>query len=164
MKNNGLIVTLIILLSIIVFFLVTFLVVYLKGGVNFMNFGSNSTNVIFDDTFNMENIQNIKINQDVGDIIFKETTNDYIQVVLYGDNNDTANVQVIDDRLDINYVIRKKISFFNFGVTKKDIIVYIPKSYSNMITIKNSYGNSEIIDLENATVNIEANCRKCKFR
>lgn len=164
MKNNGLIVALIILLSIIVFFLVMFLVIYLRGGINFMNFGSNSTDIIFDETFSMENIQDININQDAGDIIFKETTNDYIQVVLYGNSKDIANVKATDNRLDINYTVQKHFTFFSFGANKKDIIVYIPQRYSNNITIKNSYGDCKIPDLENPSVNIESDCRKCKSR
>lgn len=163
MKSNGLIVALVILLSIIVFFLVMFLVVYLKGGATFMNFGSSKNDVIFDETFSMENIQSIDIKQDAGDIIFKETTNDYVQVVLYGDSKDVVNVNVVGNKLSINYTVRKNFALLNFGTVKKNIVVYIPSIYSNQINIKNRYGNTEIPDLENVAVNIEADCRKCKY-
>lgn len=163
MKSNGLIVALVILLSIIVFFLVMFLVVYLKGGATFMNFGSSKNDVIFDETFSMENIQSIDIEQDAGDIIFKETTNDNIQVVLYGDGRDTVNVNVVGNKLSINYTVRKNFALLNFGTVKKDVVVYIPSIYSSQINIRNRYGNTEIPDLENVVVNIEADCRKCKY-
>ena len=63
MKNKGLIITLIILLSIIIFFLVMFLVTYLRGETNFINglfsFSSKSTNVIFDEQFELKDVENI---------------------------------------------------------------------------------------------------------
>ena len=90
MKNKGIIVTLIILLSIIIFFLVMFLVMCLKGGFNFkngiFNMGSKSTKIIYDKKFELQDIKNIDIKQDAGDIIVKESTEDYINVVLYGEN------------------------------------------------------------------------------
>ena len=85
MKNKGLIITLIILLSIIIFFLVMFLVMYLKGGMSFKNgifsIGSKSTNIIYDKQFELEDIKDIDIKQDAGDIIIKESENDSIKVV-----------------------------------------------------------------------------------
>lgn len=160
MKNKGVIIALLILLSIIVFFLVMFLVVYLSGGINFrngiINIGSKSRNIIFDKTFEMKNIKNIEIIQDAGDITFKETSNDYIQVVVYGKNENDVNVNLNDDKLDIDYKNKGQFVFFGIGVQKNDIIVYIPSTYSNEIKIKNDYGNCEISDLENATINIDS--------
>ena len=90
MKNKGLIITLIILLSIIIFFLVMLLVMYLKGGMSFKNgifsIGSKSTNIIYDKQFELEDIKDIDIKQDAGDIIIKESENDSVKVVLYGEN------------------------------------------------------------------------------
>lgn len=156
MKNKGIIITLIILLSITVFFLIIFLVSYLKGGIRFTNsFAFKSSKVILDEQFDLKEIKNIEIKQQAGDIIFKETTNDYIQVVIYGENENDAQVGLKDGQLEIEYNYKNNFVFFNFGGTKNDIIVYIPSSYSNEIKIKNDYGKCEMIDLENAEVNIE---------
>ncbi len=159
MKNKGLIITLIILLSIIIFFLVLFLVTCLRGEKNFIStlisFGSKSTKVIFDEQFELKDIQNIKIKQDAGDVIFKETEDDYIQVVIYGENENDAQVDLSSGKLNIDYSNKKSLQFFNFGVRRNDIIVYIPSNYSNEIEIKNNYGKCEMIDLENAIVNID---------
>lgn len=161
MKNKGLIITLIILLSIIIFFLVMFLVMYLKGGMSFKNgifsIGSKSTNIIYDKQFELEDIKDIDIKQDAGDIIIKESENDSVKVVLYGENEGDAQVELNNGKLTIdNTHNRRSFVFFNFGVTKNDIIIYVPSNYSNDIKIKNDYGECEITDLENATVNI--NC------
>lgn len=156
MKNKGLIITLIIILSIIVFFLSVFLVMCLRGKINFrngfINFGYKSTNVIFDEQFELESIKNIEIKQDAGDVTFKKTTNNYVQVMLYGDKKEDAQVQFNDGNLNIDNTHRKR-SFF--GGTKNDIVIYIPTNYSNEIKIKNDYGKCEIIDLENAIINID---------
>ncbi|MCI8700374.1 MAG: DUF4097 domain-containing protein [Clostridia bacterium] len=160
MKNKGLIITLIILLSIIIFFLVMFLVSCLRNKTNFISglisFGSKSTNVIFDEQFELKDIKNIEIKQDAGDIIFKETANDYIQVVIYGKNEKDAQVDLSDGKLNIDCTHKENFQFFNFGGMKTDIIVYIPSNYSNEIKIENDYGKCEMIDLENAIVNIKS--------
>ncbi|MCI8654663.1 MAG: DUF4097 domain-containing protein [Clostridia bacterium] len=156
MKNKGLIIALIILLSIAIFFLVMFLVKYLSGGMDFTtSFGSKSTKVIFDEQFKIEDVKNIDINQDAGDIIFKETDEDYIKVVIYGKNEKDAQVDLNGEKLNIDYINKRNFAFFNFGEIKNDIIVYIPSNYSKEIKIKNNYGKCEIIDLEGATVNVD---------
>lgn len=160
MKNKGLIITLIIILSIIIFLLVIFLVSYLKGEISFknriFNIGSKSTNIIYDRQFELEDIKEIDIKQDAGDILVKETTEDYIKVVLYGENEGDAQVELNNGKLTIdNTHNRRSFVFFNFGVTKNDIIIYVPYNYSNDIKIKNDYGECELTDLENATVNID---------
>lgn len=156
MKNKGLIITLIVIFSIIVILLAAFLTMCLRGKINFgngfINFGYKSTNVIFDEQFLLEDIKNIDIKQDAGDIIFKETTNNYVQVVLYGDNKEDAQVEFNSGNLNIDNTHKKRILF---GGSKNDIIIYIPTNYSNEIKIKNDYGKCEIIDLENAIVNID---------
>lgn len=156
MKNNGLIITAIILLSIVVFLLVMFLVMCLTGRISFrgimFGIGSKSTNVIYDNQFKLEDIKNIEIREDAGDIIIKEASDDYIKVVLYGDDSNDAKVDLNNGKLDIdNTHKRTRI----FGGRKNEIIIYMPSSYSNEIKVKNDYGNCEITDLENATVDIE---------
>lgn len=156
MKNKGLIITLIILLSIIIFFLVMFLVTYLRGGISFKNiFESRSTNVIFEGQFNLKDINNIEIEQEAGDIIFRKSENDYVQVILYGKDEDDARIDLNGGKLNIDYTQKNRFQFFNFGTIKNDIIIYIPSNYSNEIKIKNNYGKCEMIDLENAIVNID---------
>ena len=158
MKNKALIITLIILLSIIIIFLAMFLYIGLKGGFNFKNifvgFIPKSTNVIYDKQFDLDSIRNIEINQDAGDVLIKQATNNGVQVVCYGEDINDVQVDLNDGILNIEYSHKNKITFFNFRDTKNDIIVYLPSDYSHEINITNDYGKCEIIDLENATVNI----------
>ena len=128
---------------------------FFKNGI--FSIGSKSTNIIYDKQFELEDIKDIDIKQDAGDIIIKESENDSVKVVLYGENEGDAQVELNNGKLTIdNTHNRRSFVFFNFGVTKNDIIIYVPSNYSNDIKIKNDYGECEITDLENATVNI--NC------
>lgn len=164
MKNKGLIIATIIFLSIVVFFLVMFLVEYLRGGRSFRGImsgmSSKSKNIIYENQFNLEDIKNIKIKEDAGDIIIKEASNEYIQVVLYGDNKEDAKVNLDNGNLNVDNTHKRKGIF---GGTKNDIIIYIPSSYSNEIKVKNGYGNCEITDLENATINLDCDAGDVKI-
>ena len=160
MKNKALIIILIILISIIICSLISFLVTGLKGGNNFrsgfIKIGTRkSNNIVYDNKFELADIKNIEIKQDAGDIILKETTNDYIQVILYGEDENDVKVDFDKEKLSIDYTHKTNFNFFNFGTIKNDIIIYIPSNYSNNIKIENDYGNCEITDLKNATINID---------
>lgn len=161
MKSKGLIITLIILLSIIIFLLIMFLVAYLRGGTNLkngiFNFSSKSTNVVFDKEFEIASIQNINVKQDAGDIIIKENTEGKMKVVAYGEDVNDIEVDTSDGNLNIDYT-HKSVRFFSFGNRKNDIIIYVPSLYADEIKIKNDYGNVEITNLENATVDIDSDC------
>ncbi len=168
MKNKKIIVALIILLSIIIFFLVMFLVMCLTGRINYTNgilfFGTKkSNNIIFDKTYSIEDINNINIRQDSGDVIFKETLEDNIKVVVYGENESDVDVNLNQNNLSINNMNNKKFTFFSFGIMAKDIVVYVPSTYNKEIKIKNDYGNCEMLDLENAIVDIDCDCGNVKL-
>ena len=165
MKNKGIIITLIILLSVIIFFLVMFLVMCLTGRIKGILFFSTkkSTNVIFDKTYSVEDINNIDIKQDSGNVIFKETSEDNIQVVVYGENESDVDVNFNQNNLSIDNTNNQKFTFFSFGVIAKDIVIYIPSTYNKTIKIKSNYGNCEMLDLENAIVDIDCNCGNVKL-
>ena len=163
MKNKGIIIALIILLSIIIFFLVMFLVIVLTGKKTLFFGIKKSTNIIFDKTYSLEDINNIDIRQDTGDVIFRETTEDNIQVIIYGENKTDVDVNFNQNGLSIDNTHNKKFVFLNFGVIAKDIVVYIPSTYNKTIKIKNDCGNCEMLDLENATVDIDCDCGNVKL-
>ena len=156
MKNKTGIIILLVLLSIIILGLVIFLVRYLcGGGQSMIRWGRSSNNVIFNQTYTLEEIQDIDIKQDAGDIIFKEASDDNIEVVIYGDNTQDVNVNLSYEKLSIDYTKKMRFFFFSFGTVKNDIIVYVPTKYAKDITIKNDYGNCEIGNFEKASIDVE---------
>lgn len=157
MNNKTPIILLLILLSLIIFALVMFLVVNLTGGkARIINIGSKNNKIIYDESFNLEEIKNIEIKQDAGDITFKESTDDNITVTAYGEKVQDIEVTLNGDKLTVDYTRKNRFIFFNFGNIKNDIIINIPSSYNNTIKIDNNLGNCYINDLPNATINV--NC------
>lgn len=156
MNNKTPIIFLIILLSLLIFALVMFLVVNLTGGKGrIISIGSKSNKIIYDKAFNIEEIKNIEIKQDAGDITFKETTDDNITVTAYGEEEQDIEVTLNGDKLTVDYTKINRFIFFNFGNIKNDIIINIPSSYNNKIKIENNMGNCYINDLPNATLDID---------
>lgn len=156
MNNKTPIICLLILLSILIFILVMFLVVNLTGGKGkIINIGSKSNKIIYDKTFSLEEIKNIEIKQDAGDITLKETSNDNITVTAYGEEEKDVEIMLEGNKLIVDYTKRNKFIFFNFGNIKNDIIINIPSSYNNTIKINNNLGNCYINNLPNATINVD---------
>ena len=160
MKSKGQIIALIVLLSIVALLLISFLVFSLTNNFNFIKnitlFSFKSSNVIFDQRYETEDINFLDIIQDAGDIVIKKAESDYFQVILYGDDESGLSVETIGGTLKINNTRRRKFTLFNFGNVKNDIIVYIPSNYAGNINIKSDYGNIEVLDLENASLNIDS--------
>ncbi len=166
MKSKGLIITLIIILSIVVIGLIVLLSLVISGNLsfrpNFRNLGVRSNQVIYDENYNIETIEDIEILSTAGDIKLEESMDKNIRVVAFGKNENDLKVSLNENKLKIDYSEIKKINFwFNFDIT--DITIYIPKDYSKQINIKANYGNIELIDLENATIDIEQDCGDVKL-
>lgn len=166
MKNKELIITLIVILFIIVIGLIALLTLVLSGKLNFKtgfrNFGNKSNQIIFDTNYEIENIEDIEILSTAGDIKFEESMEKNIRVVAYGKNEDDLKVSFNENKLKIDYSKTKKVNFgFNFDIT--DIIIYIPKDYSKQINIKANYGDIELLDLENASIDISQDCGDVKL-
>lgn len=161
MKNKGLIITLIILLAIIVICLIAFLVACLRENImfskGFIFLGEKNTNKIFEQEYEAQDIENLEILEESGDIKFEETSQQKIKIVVYGENEEDVEVTLNENKLKVNYT-KNKISFLNLGNHKNNITIYIPSNYSNTINVKNNYGNCEINDLENATIDIDCDC------
>lgn len=164
MKNKIPIIFLLILISVIIFCLVMFLVIYLsKGEDEMLSIGSVSENVILEKTFEISNIENIEITQEYGDITFEENAEDNIKVIIYGKNTGNANANLNHNKLEIDYKDRNRFIFFNFGLRKSEIKVYIPSTYAKEINTKVDCGNTKINSLENAVLNARCNAGNVEF-
>ena len=159
MKNKALIITMIILLSIIVIILIGLLYSVISGNHKFLfkfNNGKRSENIIYDESYDSQTINNIEISSSAGNVNFEESIDGKIRVVAYGDNNEKLKVNNTNNELKIDHI--QKNTFFMFNKYINDIIVYIPKNYDKTIEIDLDYGNVNVVDLENATINIKEDC------
>ena len=166
MKNKGLIITLIIILSIIVIGLIAFLCMCLTGNLNLQfglkMWGRKSNNIIYDTSYEIDSIDNLEVLSSAGDINFKESTDGKIRVIAYGQDENDLEVTLNENKLKVDYS-KYKNTGWGFNNYVNDIIVYIPKDYSKEINIDLDYGNVEMIDLENATINIKEDCGSIKL-
>lgn len=166
MKNKGLIIALIVVLTIIIIGLVVILYMSLSGKLNllngFKNLGVKSNNVIFDKVYEVDSIDNLEILSSAGDVSFKESTDGNIRVVAYGQNANDLKVSLDARKLKVDYSGYKNVGI-SFNFYTNDIIIYIPSDYSKEINIDNDYGDCDIIDLENATININEDCGDIKI-
>lgn len=160
MKNKGIIIIMIILLIIIIIGLISILVLALNGSLNkifFRNGGKKSSDIIFDEKYKMSEVENLEILSTAGDITFKESSDENIRVVVYGQNSRDVKASLNNEKLEINYKLQKK-NWFSIKFYLNDIIVYIPKDYANEINIDSEYGDCNFIDLEKATISIKSDC------
>lgn len=159
MKNKGLIITMIILLAIIVIILIGLLYSVISGNHKFLfkfNNGKRSENIIYDESYDSQTINNIEISSSAGNVNFEESIDGKIRVVAYGNNNGDIKVNNTNNELKIDYI--QKNTFFMFNNYINDIIIYIPKNYDKTIEIDLDYGDINVLDLENATINVKEDC------
>ena len=160
MKNRGVIIGAIIAILVLVIVLTGFLIFYLSGGANFKNgfifrTGSKNNNVVYEKTFEDDNIKNIEIKHDAGDVVIKESSDNSIRVIIYGDREEDVKVDYSEEKLGINYSSSRKFTFFGIGAVENDIVVYVPSNYSNNIKVNNNYGKCELANFKNASIDID---------
>lgn len=162
-NNKPLIITLIVILSIIAISLVVGLVFMLTGKFHFktkmINFGIGnkvSENLVYEKDFTYnDDLKNIDISVDMGNIEIKESNDNAIRVEIYSEESkyDVSN----GERLSID-VKNKTCHFFCFNVKKDRIVVYLPSSYENNIKLKNNYGDINVGSFNEAKIDIEEDC------
>jgi len=164
MNNKALIITTIIFLIIIILFLVLIMFMAINHRFRFGNWTQSKNNVIFDTNYEISEINDLTILSSMGNIKFKENEDNKIHIVVLGENNEDVSVNLENRNLQIDYSNYKtRHIFWGFNSFKRDITVYIPKNYEGQISLNTSYGDVEIIDLENVTINIDSDCGNVKL-
>lgn len=162
-KNKGLIIFLIILLSVLAILVTLFMINALNEGISFNRFFSSdsvSDELVIDEIY--DNIfKDIDIETDSGDIYIKESHDDKIKVLIYGEE-DKIEINHDDTKLSIEASAPNCYGFcFNIVIPK--IEVYVPTNYANHIDIQSSYGDVEIGNIPNLILDVEADCGDIKI-
>lgn len=153
MKNNTLIVCLIVILVIICIVLLGFMVKVINGKMGFPY--KVSDELVIDEQYE-NNYETINITSDASDIEVKETSGEKVRVVIYGDKDKTE-VEERDSELRI-VSKHKKGSWFAFRNKIAKIEVYVPKKYEKNIIINNKYGDIDVEEFLEATIEINEDC------
>ncbi len=160
MKSREWTIVWIVILVIVIVGLINLLIGCLNGSFRGKRWGvKKSSNVIFDTSYNVSEVANLEILSVAGDVRLEENLEDKIKVVVYGENAEDLSVDFRENRLKVDYSKYKhKNVFFGFYFYCNDITVYLPKNYANEIAIKANYGDIKAIDLESASMSIDADC------
>ena len=108
-------------------------------------------NKIFEENFDIEGFDNLKMNYKVGNIYIKESQDGKVKVIAYGKEDDEIKCEIQEKTLYIEDFHNKEIEFFG---TKRKIEVFLPKEFSNIINCESTAGNINIEDFENVKLNI----------
>ena len=161
MKNKGWIIAMIIFWIILIIFLIAFLSYVILNNTNIpigIYNTSNNSEIICNENYDLEFINNIEILVSAGKLKIEENTDDKkVKVLVYGDQNRQIDVSVDNGKLKIDNTKSKRV-VFSFNNHIDEITVYLPRNYNKEINVKSDYENVDMIDLENATINIEESC------
>lgn len=160
MNNRGLMIALIILLIIVIILLIAFLGLSINGKIGLQKWNSKkSKQVIFDNNYEISQIENLEILSTVGDIKFEESTDGKVRVVVYGKNEEELQVSLNGNQLKVDYAqYRRKRFFWGLHFYSNDVMIYLPKEVAYEISVKANYGDIKAIDLPNSTMNIKEDC------
>lgn len=153
MKNNTLIVCLIVLLVIICIALLGFMMKVINGKMGFPY--KVSEELVVDEEYE-NNFETINITSDASDIEVKETSGEKVRVIIYGDKDKTE----VEERNNELKIIskHKKGTWFAFRNKIAKIEVYVPKEFDKNITINNKYGDIDVEEFLEATIEINEDC------
>jgi len=153
MKNKKIIIFSIIILSILTITLTLFTIYLLIKTPKFTFNYKNNTEVIYEQSYDIQSINNIKINTISSDIKFKPSTDNNLKVIAYGNEDSEFKIKQDDYNLNINYDIKNN---FCIGICYQEdyIVIYIPNTYNNKININTTSGDISGIDLTNADIDL----------
>ncbi len=148
-NNRGLLITLIVLLSIIALLLSGIFTFSLISGTHSLgSFISMKTQTFFDQSYNADEIKNITIDSNAGDITVKSSNDGKIRLTANGLNDDHFSAETDGSTLSISSKeLKGKYRFFPFGALKEgtDIVLYVPQKLDS-INITSNFGNVDIED------------------
>lgn len=152
MKNNIIKISMIILLTIIVICLIVFMINVINNQNGFRVFFKShktSEELVINENYD-NNFDKISIESKASNVYVYSTEENEIKLKYYG-IKDEASISTENNVLKVSTFENNK--FFNTKVSKTEI--YVPKTYDKLIEIKNNYGNVEIGEFKNSTINIE---------
>lgn len=157
MMNKATRITFIVILSILVVLLTSIFILILKNGsFSFLNFrfsGKESKELVLDQTYDTT-FEKIDINTEAGNVYIKNTNDENIRVIIYGEKDNSK----VEDTTDILKITgnTKKCSFICINNEVARIEVYLPNNYDKNITITNDVGDIKIENFENNQFNVQS--------
>ena len=134
--------------SICLIFVLTYLSKSEKEIFNFIGFNyassDESLSIVSEETLDLDNVNDINFNLDVDDITFMDNSDEKIKIVEKCtkelSENEKLQVNLKNNKIDVYRNSKLNINLLNRSF-KRELIVYLPKSYNKNINIKLSVGD-----------------------
>lgn len=123
-------------LSLIILALITFMILFMNGDFKFKSYKST---LIYDEIYEINNINKVSVNVKSSDINFYKSDTDKAIIKVYGRKKDKVTVSEKDSALYIEKEKTERCVGFCFGEVKIDI--YLPNSYEGKIDVKATSGD-----------------------
>ncbi|WP_440603808.1 DUF4097 family beta strand repeat-containing protein [Bacillus sp. GB_SG_008] len=119
--------------------------------------GSAETKKLEQKQFKNDQIKNINVDTDVGDVVIEKGKTDSFEV-RYNGNQEKRKLDVNEkgETLQVEVKTKKKhifdFSFFSFGFKGESLIVVVPERVYNQIEIETEAGNIQVRDIQSENV------------
>ena len=153
MKNKSIIIILIIVLSILTLSLTAFMFFILIKGTNINFIFNRKSEIIYEESYNIEDIEELKITTISSDINFKSSTDGKVKVIVYGDEYNDLKVNLDNSTLNIDYDLKNSFCL-GFCYQNDRVIVYIPENFDKKLNITTTSGDTLGINLINANLDL----------
>ena len=144
--------------NIVLIVLLSILVALLTGvlfyGINGNGFKNKKVSLQQTSEYELSEVNEVQIKAKSADINIKESEDDKVHVEVYTTEKDNAVINMEDGSLKIELKNEIRFCLFCFRSESERIIVKLPSSYSNGISIDSKSGDVEISSFENAVLNI----------
>lgn len=166
MKSKGEMIMTIILLSIIAIVLASILVVTIvnsgeEGKISFFGIG-NKTEILEQKEYEMSEIEEIKVDVLSANVKIVEGMEEKAKVTIYGSKEEQYEITLENKELGIKQKDNFHIFILFLGSIKREITIELPKSYEGEIAIKATSGNTQVMDLEKANIQVESSSGNVK--
>lgn len=160
MKDKSHIIALIVILTVLAVIVTLFMIGMLLGNIGFVRFRNMhrvrvSNELVLNKEYDI-NFKKIEIKSEASNIYLKESSDNKVKVIIYGDEEKTS-VDTSNDQLSIESK-SKNCFLFCINIKASKIEVYVPKDYKNTIDIDNKYGDVEIGSFKDSDIKIKASC------
>lgn len=155
MSGKSLKILKIVLLSIAVIALTGFMVfVLIFKNLNFsFNFKSEEYNMVFDEKYNISDVNLINLDVIDADVYVKYGDTDEVRMQIFDKDVDKFKVSFENGTLKLNYDIRSSLCI-GICMFNRKVIVYLPKEYSKNLVIESASGDIELGSLSLAQLDI----------
>ena len=146
----------IIIFSILVVLLTAVLIILLNKDININSFSFNMSTLYSDnliDSKEFDYSKDIKVESKIGSIFIEKSDNDEIKIELYSEEAEEYKIEDEDDYIDVKLI--NKRNSINYMSKKDKVVIYIPKEYDNLITTKQTVGDTKVDSFEYLKLNVK---------